>query len=203
MHWLSTLTIAATFASANAGLVPPKPVPSDTLPAVELGLTAPIDRMRDVDSFGRSLAENLVWTLERDAASGSAGSAARVRFTAVRIDRRRVAASFQSAAGPLSVALSRIVDSIGEAAFQAFVDESFHSGDPPADVHAVSGKARLDPEALERAIGLAAAGRDVAEPFGLDRPLGIEPGRHILIVLAAASSDPVVVRPLILVLELK
>lgn len=198
---LTALTmLAALF--AGGGDAAESPVGDGTAPpVVELGLTSPLEELEDVESFGRELAERLVWTV-RGEHREAVREKVSVRFTAVRLERGRVTASFQSDAREASDGLDRIAESLGMEAFMAFPDVCFSSEDPPAVVRALSGDARLDGEALERAIADAARTRDIDRLFGLDRPLDIEWGRHAVLVLAAVSEDPeLLVRPLILVVE--
>lgn len=167
---------------------------------IDLGLSAPIERLEDVESFTRRLAERLVWTVRLDG-DGTPGDT-RLRFTAFRIDRGRVTASYQSEPVPAPDGLSHIAGSLDAKAFSAFPDVCFTPEDPPARVRVISGTARLDAESLERAVASVARRGDVSRLFGLAGALDIEWGRQVLIILAAtADTDDAVVRPLILVLE--
>lgn len=172
-------------------------------PIIELGLTSPLEKLDDIESFGRELAERLVWAVrgqDREVVRTNVS----VRFTAVRLERGRVTASYQSDLRETSDGLVRIAESLGLEAFMAFPDVCFSSEDPPAAVRAVSGSSHLDAEGLERAIAGAARTRDLAGQFDLDEPLNLEWGRHVVLVLAASSEEPALrVRPLILVLERK
>lgn len=198
---LRTLAVVSVLIAGSAGPAGPTVSAGATPPVVELGLTSPLEKLDDVDSFSRELAERLVWTVRgRDVDVGTNG--VRIRFTAVRIDRGRVAASYQSEVHETSGGLGNIAESLGLEAFMAFPDVCFSSEDPPAVIRALSGKARLDAEGLEVAIADAALSREFAGSFGLDGPLNIEWGRHVVVVLAASGEEStILVRPLILVLE--
>lgn len=170
-----------------------------TSPVVELGLTSPLETLGDVESFTRDLAERLVWTVREDPERKTGGLP--LRFTAVRVDRGRVAASYRSDVTGASRGLARIAESLGPEAFGAFPDVCLSPEDPPADVRAFSGSKRLDAEGLERAIAGATKSGDFAGSFGLEEPLDVESGRDVVLVLAASSANSAtLVRPLILVL---
>lgn len=170
-------------------------------PVVEVGLTSPLETFDDVESFSRDLAERLVWTVRTDSRSNDASGIA-LRFTAVRIDRGRVTASYQSDALSPPDRPSRIAESLGSRSFMAFPDVCLSPDDPPASVRALSGRLRLDRQGMERAIAGAASTRELDRLFGLDEAVAIEWGRHVVLVLAAVSEDPdLLVRPLIIVLD--
>lgn len=175
--------------------------PAVAVPVVELGLTSPLDDLEEIDEFRRELAERLVWTVREAPDRGEARDVA-IRFTAIRIDRGRVTASYRSDARGAGRGLSRVAESIGIDAFLGFRDVCLNVDDPPASVRALSGSSRLDADELERAIADAARTRDFGEAFGLDEPLSIEWGRHVVLLLAASGEASAVrVRPLILVIE--
>lgn len=178
--------------------------PQVTRPTVDLGLSAPLESLDDADAFANELAKRLVWTVGSEGwetPDGEAPAAMTLRFTAIRIDRGRVTASYQTGPIPASPGLTTIADVAGVESFLAFADACLRPDDPPTTVRALSGSLRLNAEALELAIANTAQTRRLDEGFGMDRPLSVEWGRHILLVLAAASEETILVRPLVLVLE--
>lgn len=191
---LQTLAFAtAVIAAPLPGRDPPVVAP----PNVELGLAAPLERLTDIESFSRALAERLTWTVATEG-----GPAVAIRLTAVRIDRGRVTASYQSKPVDAATGTSRVAEAIGTESFLAFPDVCLTPDDPPAGVRAVAGAASLNPEQLERAVAQLARSRRLDEAFRLTGSIDIEWGRHVVLVLAASSADPeLLVRPLILVLE--
>lgn len=200
---LTTVAVLATLLGGGIDTAGPPVEARTASPIIELGLTSPLEKLDDIESFGRELAERLVWTV-RGEDRETVRTNVSVRFTAVRLERGRVTASYQSDLREASDGLVRIAESLGLEAFMAFPDVCFSSEDPPALVRALSGKARLDAAGLEVAIADAALSRDFAGSFGLDGPLNIEWGRHVVLVLAASGEDStILVRPLILVLERK
>ncbi|MFW6083634.1 MAG: hypothetical protein ACODAA_00285 [Gemmatimonadota bacterium] len=171
------------------------------VPVVELGLTSPLEKLEDIESFSRDLAERLVWAVHETGREGATASF-ELRFTAVRLDRGRVTASYQSDVHKASGGFVGIAEFLGLETFSAFPDVCFRSEDPPAAVRALSGRTRLDAEGLERAIAEAAQTREIDRLFGLGGPLNIEWGRHVVLILAASSEgSPILVQPLILLLE--
>lgn len=180
------------------------PSPAGHLPAtrdftVDLGLTAPVTRLGDVATFSRHLAKLLVWTVDGETRRGLAPA---IRFTAVRVERGRVTASYQSDAAAPPNGLSHVIETIGASSFASFPDVCLDAEDPPADLKVLSGKTALDPAELEKAIATLARSRRLGDSFRLARPFDVDWGRHVVLILAAASDgEPVLVRPLILVLE--
>ena len=190
---IQSLVLLAALAAGSAPVDRSQALPR--VPAVEVGLSAPIDRLDTVEGFARRLGERLVWSV-RD------GDAGAVRFTAIRIDRGRVTASYQSDPVYLRGGLHPVLSAIGEKAFAGFPDVCLTPDDPPARVLAVSGKARLDGEELEQVIVEMTRTGAFPHRLALDGPPEVEWGRDVILVLAASSeSAEVVVRPLILVLE--
>lgn len=190
---IPSLAIAVSLLTAT-------PTPPEPGIAIDLGLGAPVEHLAGVDEFTKLLAERLVWTMEPY--DGAISPASTVRFTAVRIDRGRVSASYQSDARPARAGRSSIAETIGAAQFIAFPDVCFTPEDPPARVRALSGAARLDAAAMERLVAEVAGSGELGRSLGLDRPMKLEWGRHVVLILSAATSDRSdMVRPLVLVLE--
>lgn len=189
-----------------AGPLPPNrdSIPRVTRPTVDLGLSAPIESFDDVEAFANRLAKRLVWTVGSEDGTISDGeipATTPLRFTALRIDRGRVTASFQTDPIEVPQGLTRISDVAEAGSFLAFADVCLRPDDPPTAVLALSGAVRLDAEALEMAVANTAHTRRLDAGFGLDRSLTMEWGRHVLLVLAAASEETILVRPVVLVLE--
>ena len=198
------LALAAVFVLGSHGQIgspsDEAPITADA-PVVELGLTSPLESFDDVEAFARDLAERLVWTISGENGSSFEGGVS-IRFTAVRIDRGRVTASYQSDARSAPHRMSKIAETLGSEAFMGFPDVCLSPDDPPASVRALSGRMRLDREGMERAIAGAARTRELDRLFGLDESVAVEWGRHAVLVLGAVSEDPeLLVRPLILVLD--
>lgn len=188
---LATVAIAAPLPGNDPPITAPR--------SVEIGLTAPLERLTDLESFSHTLAERLTWTVATGGENERAGA---IQFTAVRIDRGRVTASYQSEPADAARGTSRMAESIGTKSFMAFPDVCLTPDDPPAGVRAVAGTTSLDPEQLERAVAQLARSGRLDEAFRLTGSIDIEWGRHVVLVLAATSADPeLLVRPLILVLE--
>lgn len=197
---LGTLAAAAVLIAGSTGPIGTPGGMGATPPVVELGLTSPLVALEEIESFRRDVAERLVWTVR----TGEEGRRVRIRFTAVRIDRGRVAASYQSEIREAFDGLASVAESLGVRAFMAFPDVCLSPEDPPAEVRAVSGSRPLEADRLEGAIARAARSADFAGSFGLEEPLDIEWGRHVVLVLAASDeASAILVRPLILVLERK
>lgn len=178
--------------------------PQVTRPTVDLGLSAPIESLGDVEAFANELAKRLVWTIgseNGEASDGETPAAMTLRFTAIRIDRGRVTASYQTDPIPAAPGLTRIADVAGAGSFLAFADACLQPDDPPTAVLALSGSLRFDAEALELAVANTARTRRLDAGFGLEPSLTVEWGRHVLLVLAAVSEEAILVRPLVLVLE--
>lgn len=97
-------------------------------PTIQMGLTAPVARLGDLPSFRGRLAKNLVWTLDGEAAAETTS----IRFTAVRVERGRVTASYQSDPARVPAGLSRVVEAIGEASFASFPDVCLDAADRDA-----------------------------------------------------------------------
>lgn len=196
-----TLAVAAALLASSPGPAGSPAGAATRPPVVEIGLTSPLENLDDIERFRGELAERLVWTARgKDGATEAAELV--IRFTAVRLDRGRVTASYQSDSHTAPGRLSRIASSIGLEAFMAFPDVCLSPDDPPAAVRALSGRSRLDPDELEEAIANAARTRDLRETFGFDESLDIQWGRHVVLVLAASADRTALrVRPLILVLE--
>lgn len=170
---------------------------------VEVGLAAPIERLESIDVFSRELAERLVWRIADDGSPETLRLyPLTVQFTAVRVERGRVTASYRSEPGVARVGLRSVAETIGLEQFIAFPDVCFTPIDPPMRVRAVSGTALLDAEGLERLVaGIARTGR-VDGILGLREPIELDWGRHVILVLAASTRyDDAVVRPLLFVLE--
>lgn len=180
-------------------LVTAAPSTPEPAPSVDLGLSAPVERLAEVDAFANLLADRLVWTIE---ASVKRVRPLLLRFSAVRIDRGRVTASYQSEAVPARTGRSSIAGRIGMDEFLAFRDVCLTSEDPPADVRTLAGAARFDAAAMERVVADVAGSGELGPALGLEEPLELEWGRHVVLILSATSSDDsAVVRPLVLVLE--
>ncbi|MFW6083584.1 MAG: hypothetical protein ACODAA_00025 [Gemmatimonadota bacterium] len=199
------ISLAAPATALHPHLSPSRPAaetqPTASPPTVALGLSAPIEKLRDLEAFEHRLARRLVWTLETDDGSPEP---LELRFTAVRIERGRVTASFQSDPIVPRPEPTRIADTLGRDRFLAFPDVCFSADDPPATVRALAGSGRLDAEGLELAVAeLARTGR-LGDRFGLDDPPDLEWGRDVVVILSAAAVDadsPALVRPLILVVR--
>lgn len=176
---------------------PSAPEPSVS---IDLGLSAPVERLAEVDAFANLLADRLVWTIE-DSGEDRVRRLL-LRFSAVRIDRGRVTASYQSEAVPAQTGRSSIAGTIGMDEFLAFRDVCLTSEDPPAGVQTLSGAARLDDATMERMVADVARSGELGPALGLEEPLELEWGHHVVLILSATSSDDsAVVRPLVLVLE--
>lgn len=172
----------------------------DPIITIDLGLRAPIERLEDVEAFGDLLAERLVWAIE--APEGESIRPLAIRFTGVRIDRGRVTASYQSEAGPVRAGRASIAAAIGGDQFLVLRDVLFTPEDPPAGVRSLSAGARLDTEEMERMVAEVARSGELGGALGLEHPVKLEWGRHVVLILAAASDDDsIAVRPLVLLLE--
>lgn len=198
---LRTLAVATALLAGSAGPSRSLPRPPASSPVIELGLTSPLENLDDMERFRLALADRLVWTVRGGERTAEAPDV-EIRFTAVRIDRGRVTASYQSDGHAPPEGLSRIAATIGLDAFMVFPDVCLSPDDPPASVRALSNRSHLDASDLEQAIADAARTRNLREAFGFDDQRNLEWGRHVVLVLAASTELTALhVRPLILVLE--
>lgn len=181
-------------------LVISAPSTPDPVVTVDLGLRAPVEHLGDVEAFADLLAERLVWRIE--APGGELVRPLAVHFTAVRIDRGRVTASYRSDAGAVRPGRASIAAAIGVDQFLVLPDILFTPEDPPAGVRSLSAGARLDAEGMEQMVADVARSGELGGALGLEQPMKLEWGRHVILVLAAASGDDsIAVRPLVLLLE--
>ena len=170
----------------------------DEVPRVGIGLSAPLVEILALDAFTSTLAEHLVWEVR-----GSGSRAERMRLTVVRIDRRRVTDSRRSRPVTVPAGRLRVSESLAREAWDAvFPDCCFTRSDPPASIRALSGAAYLDEQRLERAIAKVAESSAInGDSFGMNPGVQVDWGRHVVLIIAASSNSPILVRPLVLVLE--
>ena len=177
---------------------PPGASAQDEVLRVGIGLSAPLVEVPTLDAFTSTLAKHLVWEV-----LGSGSRAEKIRLTVVRIDRRRVTDSRQSRSVTAPTGRLRVSESLAREAWNAvFPDCCFTRTDPPARIRALSGSAYLDEQGLERAIANVAESSAINGVFFEINPaVKVDWGRNVVLIVAAASDSPIVVRPLVLVLE--
>lgn len=170
----------------------------DDVPHVRIGLSAPVVEVPSLDAFTSTLAKHLVWEV-----GGSGSRAERIRLTVIRIDRRRVTGSRQSRLVTVPPKRLPVSESLGWEAWNAvFPDCCFTRTDPPARIRALSGSAYVDEQGLERAIANVAESSAInGVYFEINPAVEVDWGRHVVLIVAASSDYPILVRPLVLVLE--
>lgn len=104
--------------------------------------------------------------------------------------------------GAVRAGHASIAAAIGSDQFLVLRDILLTPEDPPARVRSLSGEARLDAEGMEKMVAEVARSGELGDALGLERPVKLEWGRHVVLILAAASDDDsIAVRPLVLLLE--